>query len=330
MPPRRPDHATDPPIPPAMLDRLVLRWRRHAPGSGQGAHLRRWQGHSLEFRDYRAWHRGDDIRTVDWRASARQPRRGELLARSFEAEQRMRLAVVIDNRPEMALPEAMPKLLYGLWALRALTRLALDKGDEVVLARLFDGPAEPALTLRGAAGEAAARGWAERIWRGPQEAGPAEDFAPLDALADRLRPAGAVVVISDMLFEDPEGIFRRFARRAQERRRSLSVLQLDTLLHETAMLRAAREFRLLRPGQEAEDGLHLFEEAAFRNAAEAVGTHVDALRAAIRRGGLDWAAEPVSWPPEAPQDGTAALKSLFVRTFPRLPLLAGLSFGGRE
>ncbi|OHC51884.1 MAG: hypothetical protein A3D16_07820 [Rhodobacterales bacterium RIFCSPHIGHO2_02_FULL_62_130] len=325
---------TDPPLSPAMLDRLVLRWRRNAPSVGTGPHQRRRQGHSLEFREYRAYQRGDDIRGVDWRASARQPRRGDLLLRSFEAEQQMTLAILIDNRPEMALPETMPRLLYALWAMRALVMLALDKGDEVLLARLFAGPGEALVTLRGADGGARARDWAEVIWAGRLIRDPPAGFADLRRIADKLRPAGAAVVLSDMLFDDPGQQFVQFARQVQTRRRSLSVLQLDSVQHEIALLRRAAEFRLIRPDQHESDDLQQFDEAAFRTATDAVAAHTARLRQSARAGGLDWPLDPVAWPLPEPEDsfqaGTERLKSCFVQDFPRLPLLANLSFGGRE
>ena len=325
---------TDPPLSPAMLDRLVLRWRRDAPSLGTGPHQRRRQGHSLEFREYRAYQRGDDIRGVDWRASARLPRRGDLLLRSFEAEQQMTLAIVIDNRPEMALPETMPRLLYALWAMRALATLALDKGDEVILARLFAGPGEALATMRGAAGGVRARDWAETIWAGRLMPSALAGFADMRRIADKLRPAGAAVVLSDMLFDDPEQKFVQFARQIQTRRRSLSVLQLDSVQHEIALLRRAAEFRLIRPDQHESDDLQQFDEVAFRTATDAVTVHTTRLRQSARAGGLDWPLDPVAWPlPDSDdtlQSGTERLKSRFAQDFPRLPLLANLSFGGRE
>lgn len=320
---------TDPPLSPAMLDQLVLRWRRDAPAAGVGAHLRRRQGHSLEFREYRHWQRGDDIRAVDWRISARQPRDEDLLLRSFEAEDQLALAIVIDNRPDMALPETMPRLLYALWAARALTALALSKGDQVVLARLFDGPGDAVLSLRGGSAENKARRWAETLWHDRSQAKPR--FADPRRILDKLRPAGAVVVISDMLFEDPEGLFLRFARRAQEKRRSLSVLQLDSIGHEIALLRAAVRFNLLRADRPDSDAVDEFDEAAFRTATDAVTDHLARLRRSIHGGGLDWPGTPVSWPEPGSVEGAPTsdlLKTLFIRSFPRLGLLSGLSLGG--
>jgi len=326
---------TDPPIPLAALGRAVLRLRQNVPASGLGVHVRRRQGHSLEFREYRPYQRGDDIRTVDWRASSRMPRRSDLLVRSFEAEQQLTLVIVLDNRPDMRLPEAMPKLLYALWAVRALATLALGQGDEVVLARLFSGAAPAIARLRDGTAQIQARRWADAIWQdgdarsGYPRAGDAgqPDFADLARLVRRLRPAGAVVVISDMLFDDQEHRFMQFARAAQGQRRSLSVLQLDSLQHETALLRHEREFRLLRPGHAVEEGTQQFDESVLAAAADAVARHLAMSRHAIQAGGLDWPFEPVTWP-EPDLSGAEALRSHFSRTFPGLPMLAGLTLGG--
>lgn len=326
---------TDPPIPPAALGRAVLRMRRNAPSSGLGAHVRRSQGHSLEFREYRPYQRGDDIRTVDWRASSRMTRRSNLLVRSFDAEQQLTLAIVLDNRPDMRLPEAMPKLLYALWAVRAMADLALGQGDEVILARLFSGAAPAMARLRGG-GQMEARRWADAVWQdgnpssaqGRADDADQPDFADLAGLVRRLRPAGAIVVVSDMLFDDPEQRFMRFARAAQGQRRSLSVLQLDSLQHETGILRREREFTLIRPGHAANTVTQQFDEDVFAAAANAVSGHLALCRHMVHSGGLDWPADPVTWPePEIP--GLDALKSHFSQTFPRLPMLAGLTLASR-
>lgn len=327
---------TDPPISLAALGRAVLRMGRNAPSSGLGAHVRRRQGHSLEFREYRPYQRGDDIRTVDWRASSRLTRRSDLLVRSFDAEQQLTLAIVLDNRPDMRLPEAMPKLLYALWAVRAIAALALGQGDEVILARLFSGGAPAIARLRGSAGQMEARRWADAVWKDGNPgsaqvwADDAEqpDFADLAGLVRRLRPAGAIVVVSDMLFDDPERRFMQFARAAQAQRRSLSVLQLDSLQHETGLLRREREFTLIRPGHAADTVTQQFDEDVLAAAANAVSGHLALCRHMVHAGGLDWPADPVTWP-EPKIQGLEALKSHFSETFPRLPMLAGLTLASR-
>lgn len=328
---------TDPPLAPAVLTRLVLRWRRDAPTVGIGPHQRRRQGHSLEFRDYRLWQRGDDIRNVDWRASLRQPRRGDLLMRSYEAEERLALAILVDNRPGMALPETMPRLLWALWAVRALAMMALEKGDEVILACLCAGAAEPVLELRGFAAQARLRAWTEALWQGRDGVG--AEFNDLDRIAAKMRPAGATVLLSDMLFEDADGRMRRFARRMQRRRQSFSIVQLDSTAHEIGLLRAAQVFRLARPGEAAGDEMQLFDETAMARATDAITDHLQKMRQSLQGGGLDWPHLPVVWPQTAASVGAissqsarsaglAQLKTLFAQSFPQLPLLAGLALGG--
>lgn len=320
---------TDPPLPPDVLRRLVLRYGPHAPAAALGAHLRRAQGHSLEFREYRAYQPGDDIRTVDWRASYRRGADAGLLVRSFEAEKRMTLALVIDNRAEMTLPEAMPKLLYGLWALRAMAALALQDGDDVILARLFAEAGPPVLSLRGGAGPSRAAAWADAVLA--EAGGFAPRFADLSVLERLLKPASAVVVISDMLFEDPERVFVNFVQAAQRRRRSVSILQLDSVGHELARLRALSQFRLVRGDGRAEDQPLRPDDTGFAEAEAAVAAHLRGMRQALAGPGLDWHANAVQWP-AAVTDATGApfdLRDLFAQGFPTLPLLAGLGLGRR-
>ncbi|PZX26321.1 DUF58 domain-containing protein [Rhodobacter capsulatus] len=322
---------TAPPLSRAMLQRLVLRYRRNAPAAALGPHLRRAQGHSLEFRDYRAYQPGDDIRTVDWRASLRRGETAGLLVRSFEAEKRLTLAVLIDNRPEMLLPETAPKLLFALWALRALAELALAGGDDVLLARLFSGAGQPSVTLRGTSGPQQAARWAEALWHAGDVSGvgAAPAFADLTALERQLQPASAVVVISDLLFDDRGGRFAAFLRAAQMRRRSVSILHLDSFAHEAAMLRQLGQFRLLRPDAQEDPGPLRHDAAVLAEAGAAIAEHLRALRREAAGPGLDWPAQAVQWPATDGFEKTD-LRDLFAQSFPALPLLRGLGLGGQE
>ena len=118
---------TAPPIAPREIDRLRLAVGRSWPSSGTGAHMRRKQGQSLQFREFRDYQPGEDIRNVDWRMSARRldpDGAWRLTSRTFDAEERLTLAVLLDVRAAMRLPEGAPKLLAGLWYMRALAAVA--------------------------------------------------------------------------------------------------------------------------------------------------------------------------------------------------------------
>ena len=218
-----------PPIPLQRLRQLGLALKKSVPTQGLGAHLRRKQGQSLQFREYRAYQMGDDIRAVDWRASARLPEEGGLIVKTFEAEERMTLAVIVDVRPAMRLPMVAPKLLFALWAMQALAVVAAEGGDDVLLGTLFGELDAMPVAASGRAVGAVARQLARRIWGGAGLLA-TEPSANPARLIERLKPASAVVLITDGLFADAGGVVARLAHAAQRSRRQFFVLELDSFV----------------------------------------------------------------------------------------------------
>jgi uncharacterized protein (DUF58 family) len=127
------------PIPSSQLDRYRLRLRQRDRGTVAGGHLIRQRGQSLEFREFRPYLPGDDIRHVDWRASARHHRREELVVRTFEHEVQTRVVISIDTRATMRLPEVASKLQLALWFAEAMAYIAGRSGDAVALHGLESG-----------------------------------------------------------------------------------------------------------------------------------------------------------------------------------------------
>ncbi|MBK8161750.1 MAG: DUF58 domain-containing protein [Gammaproteobacteria bacterium] len=84
------------------LQQLALQYRsrsgraRQAPGPGRHQALARGQG--MELYDVRPYQAGDDIRSMDWRATARS---GRPTTRVFVEEHSRRLFLFIDRRPGM-------------------------------------------------------------------------------------------------------------------------------------------------------------------------------------------------------------------------------------
>jgi hypothetical protein len=127
------------PVPSSQLDRYRLRLRQRDRGTVAGGHLIRQRGQSLEFREFRPYLPGDDIRHVDWRASARRSRRDELVVRTFEHEVQTRVVISIDTRATMRLPEVASKLQLALWFAEAMSYIAGRSGDSVALHALEGG-----------------------------------------------------------------------------------------------------------------------------------------------------------------------------------------------
>ncbi len=53
------------------LEALRLRYIRRLRGWGRGAHISQYAGAGMEFREFRDYAQGDDIRNIDWKTSAR-------------------------------------------------------------------------------------------------------------------------------------------------------------------------------------------------------------------------------------------------------------------
>jgi hypothetical protein len=210
-----------------------------------GAHLLRRKGQSLEFRDFRPYVPGDDIRHVDWRASARHQGRDEYLVKTFELETQARVLISVDGRPSMRFPGAASKVQMAVWVAEALAYIGGRSGDRVVLHRLFSPPAQ-------------SRTWAiqrpsrAQIWRNLQQlaAEPRQQPAlSLGGLERALPPGGIWILITDLYFEE-EQESERLARRVQRAQDALAwviLLDLDSWPYERALI-SGGNWRIDGPG----------------------------------------------------------------------------------
>lgn len=291
------------PLSARQLEILRLAAMRRAPAGQVGAHLRRRAGQGLEPRDHMRWRPGDDARAIDWRASLRQPALGaesNLLVRRFEAEDRLTLAVSIDCRASMALPETAPKLTLARWLATALAILSGQQGDRLMLHQLFQpAPGNAPPPMQGGHGLNAAQ---RRLLTTPPEVG--DDAAPNHAsLLPLLRPASVWVIVTDLYWPDPERRLAAAIRRAQEANRWVVVVEIDSWPHEAALLEAAPRLLLPRPGA-------LTAPLRFANAAERlaeadrrVTEAVAERRQSLQRGGLSltrWSYPASPEPPDLP------------------------------
>ena len=211
------------PVPSSQLDRYRLRLRQRDRGTVAGAHLIRQRGQSLEFREFRPYLPGDDIRHVDWRASARH-RLGELVVRTFEHEVQTRVVISIDARETMRLPDVAPKLQLARWFAEAMAYIAGRSGDSVALHALEGGRA---IEL----GSSADR-W--RIRRALQQL-QAPGTASFIALDQALPPGSVWLVLTDLYFADDADVMSLAARirNAQQGSRWVVVVDFDSWPCET-------------------------------------------------------------------------------------------------
>lgn len=77
---------------------LKLQQRRKALSQLVGPNKTNFRGRGLDFEEVRAYHPGDDIRTIDWRVTARS---GKAYTKLFREERERPLLVVVDQRQPM-------------------------------------------------------------------------------------------------------------------------------------------------------------------------------------------------------------------------------------
>lgn len=97
-----------------------------------GVHRKRVIGHSMEFDHIKEYTRGDDVRTLNWKATAR---RGNLMVNSFMEERSQQVYCVIDKGRNMKMPfDGLTLLDYAVNATLVFSNVALGKGDKAGLA----------------------------------------------------------------------------------------------------------------------------------------------------------------------------------------------------
>ncbi len=108
--------------------------RAMAEGYLAGRHHANSLGSSTEFRDYRPYSPGDDIRMVDWRVYARTDRH---YLCTFEQETNTDCHIFLDSSASMGFGEALSKLDYASFFAACLCYLVVRCNDLVSL-QIFD------------------------------------------------------------------------------------------------------------------------------------------------------------------------------------------------
>jgi uncharacterized protein (DUF58 family) len=182
----------------AALGSLEFVARKVVSGSLLGMHGSRRRGVSAEFAELRAYRPGDDLRLVDWRMLGRSDR---WFVREFHEDTHLSSVILLDASASMAWtsrPGELPtKFWYGRLLAAALGILLLGQGDRVGFAA-FDERVRGWLPPRGGKGQEA------RLLRqlgGLEPGGGTRIGSPLRDAALRLRQAGVVVLVSDLLLE---------------------------------------------------------------------------------------------------------------------------------
>jgi len=189
------------------LERLHVSVRRSTRGVYAGNRRSQQKGSSLEFRDYRDYSPGDDLRVLDWRALARL---GRPYVRQFEDEQELVIHILIDMSSSMDWGEPSKGLLAKRLA-AALAYAGLTDQDRIGLGFIRGQQLEyiPPLTGRPAA-------W--RLWKAIGEApwaGETDLEGSVHSFSRRWQQPGLIWLISDFLSPSGQPGYEAALRRLQ-------------------------------------------------------------------------------------------------------------------
>ena len=177
------------------LDRLTLAGAASPLPNASGSRLARARGFGTEFHDFRHYQPGDDPRAIEWSVYARL---GHLVLRTYRADARLRLHLLLDSSASMSAGE--PDKLSCARKLAALLAYVAVRERDAVGLTTFDG------RLRASIRSAAGRPQLMRVMTALEGISPGGRSSLTRALVDFATVTngpGLVVIVSDFL--DPAG-----------------------------------------------------------------------------------------------------------------------------
>lgn len=216
--------------------RQVLLIPREALQGQAGNRLANRTGSSIEFKDFRDYQPGDDLRRVDWSVYARSDR---MIVKLFHDEVNPHLDLVLDLSASMSLPETpKPGATFGLAALLAMaaengrcSRRIWTLKDKVDELQQSDGPPSTWLGLDFAASPTTPN-LVTRYGRNSIRVLISDlmwDVEPREALRPLAAGAARLVVIQLLATEDQEPVVSGHTRLIDRETGAVMELVLDTL-----------------------------------------------------------------------------------------------------
>ena len=180
----------------ASLAALRIVARRVVPRGRHADHRSKDLGGGLEFKDYRPYAAGDDLRSVDWNIYRRL---GRVFLRLFEEQEDLPLYLLPDVS-ESAWLEQPPRARAGLRAALALGAISLNQHDRVGIFPFAD---DLEVAVRPRAGKRRVLQFADELAK--LEPGGRTDFRRAMRTFGHLKlREGLVAIVSD--FFDPSGV----------------------------------------------------------------------------------------------------------------------------
>jgi uncharacterized protein (DUF58 family) len=183
------------------LSRWSLNAKRVSAGGRHGERLSKDLGSGLEFKDYRSYSAGDDLRAIDWNLYRRL---GKVFVRLFEEDQDLPLYLLPDISGSMFFSDpGPPTVVAALRCTLALATIGMNHHDS---AGLFTFSDQLQVIFKPKAGQVQVMPLARQLAR-LAEAGPRSQTrleASLKRFASLNLRRGLLVIVSD--FFDPGGI----------------------------------------------------------------------------------------------------------------------------
>jgi uncharacterized protein (DUF58 family) len=192
--------------------------RQAPPGGRHAEHRSRDLGTGMEFRDFRPYAPGDDLRRVDWNLYRRS---GRLFLRLFEETEDLPISILLDISDSMFF-ETPPRADAARQVAAVIAAVALRQQDRVELVPFGERLGDALPVSSGKAALPRVLDFLEQM-RG---AGPTDFVHAVRQFAARPQRPGLVVVISD--FFDPGGAEN-------------VVAALRSLRHRLALIRLVRQ-----------------------------------------------------------------------------------------
>ena len=176
------------------LNRTIAHFGTDTRGMLEGGHYALLHTRSMEFDDLRPYVAGDEIRDIDWRASART---GDMLVKQFVTEKHHKILLVCDAGRNMAAlaPSGEIKRDIATIVLGAVGLIGMRRSDEI---GMVYGDSGGSATVRPRRGENHIEGMLEGYYghsRG--DVGTSDIVTQLDHVATSHRRRLLVVVVSD-------------------------------------------------------------------------------------------------------------------------------------
>jgi len=176
------------------LDRAKAHFGTDTRGLLEGGRYALLHNRSLEFDDLRPYVPGDDVRDIDWKASARS---GNVLIKRFVDEKHHKMLLVADAGRNMTAlsPSGEAKIDVAAHILGAFGLITLGRADQV---GMVYGDARGCVNIRLRRGETHIESMLHRFYgHALAQPGPTDIACQLDYVATHYRHPMLIVVVSD-------------------------------------------------------------------------------------------------------------------------------------